>query len=828
LILSAILHVIERPSKRWWLSGFIATALSVAFHPMVFYIAVLGMAAIAVLFVITSRISYKRVVLANAMIILGVFAAWLFLPTQLSSLSFGVSAVGSVAAVGDAGVRASTGFDSNIVPFSIRWNSFDVGLRPTNENYAGFGIALAALLSPLLVWRKSVVIFTLSAVALNVLATGTLTPFWELLPLSSSLEPRRFLFPGYLAIALALTATLSVLLRQLRLEPSAKVKIRAALGITVISALIVFDVLPMSNLLDPESRAVEKSWIEPAGEAADGGRMFWNAIKDFAPYYFVGREIGIETTGRYGSVDSATRQGFAETAVQELALLDTRAVLTDSGGFQPLVDEFVAEGFVRKYSRATQQILTSDRPSTRVMQPSREVGLLGVAANEYWSRIIPNSVRVTVNQEVPLAYLDSFSAMVVSGLTVENAAEIESTLIRYVEDGGLVFFGEPNRGDDDWFGVESSEYTVPEVLTIGSGVDAFDTKPFAIGANRFVGTIYENAGETVLQAVDAEGEIVPLIQKRVLGDGAVYWVCCHVGNHTVVNPGEDFALAHALRSYVEEEIGGYGDIWPESFGDMIEAPGPSQINFEYDIDEPQLVVISARPLRQRQVLLDDEIPLKVLNYGNVFAIVVPSGKHRVLVTTDSIPLRTNSLLIWIVGLGITVHLLRVLWSRLSSPPLPSTGVLPALRRRIFEPPFAQDFKVGAGVLRVCEPFIGERFDLRSVEGGYWRVEPAQRANSLAIVLVDLAASGDEQVAFDFDRLKLVDVRNAEFSTVPIDELHTTELLFPNLLHLISTKNPLLRSSLILNGGESVRGYLVFEFATEQEYPFVHDSFVMLN
>ena len=81
---------------------------------------------------------------------------------------------------------------------------------------------------------------------------------------------------------------------------------------------------------------------------------------------------------------------------------------------------------------------------------------------------------------------------------------------------------------------------------------------------------------------------------------------------------------------------------------------------------------------------------------------------------------------------------------------------------------------------------------------------------------------------DFTRLRLMDIGGGEFTAVSADRLRTRELTSPNLFHLVDIKNPLLQTSLSLNGGESVRGYIVFEFSTENEYPFVHDGFVVLR
>jgi hypothetical protein len=254
LVLAALLNTLNHPTKKWWIAGLIATMLAVSFHPMVFYMAAVGMAMVAGLVVITARVSFKRIVIATALIVLGVSVSWIFLPDQLTSLSFNNGAVGALASADGAGLRANTGAESQIVPFSIRWNSFDVMLKEINENYAGIGLALAGLIAPVLVWRRNVFLFALSAVALYLLATGTLTPFWNMIPLSTALEPRRFLFPAYLVLALAIAAAISALITTLRWNLSKTVMIRSVLGIIVILALLAFDIVPMSDRLSPSSR----------------------------------------------------------------------------------------------------------------------------------------------------------------------------------------------------------------------------------------------------------------------------------------------------------------------------------------------------------------------------------------------------------------------------------------------------------------------------------------------------------------------------------------------------------------------------------------------
>jgi hypothetical protein len=828
LILAAVLNTLNHPTKKWWIAGLFATMLSVSFHPMVFYMAAVGMAIISVLVVITARVSFKRIVIATALIVLGVSVSWIFLPDQLTSLSFTNGAVGALGGADGAGMRASTGAESKIVPFSIRWNSFDVTLKEINENYAGIGLALAGLLAPVLVWRRNVVLFTLAAMALYLLATGTLTPFWNMIPLASALEPRRFLFPANLVLALAIAAAINALIARLRWNLSKTVMIRSSLGIVVILALLAFDIVPMSERLSPESRGVERSWIEPATNTAEGGRLFWNAIKDFAPYYFVGRELELETMGRLGDVDLAVRQGFTETAIERLALLDTRAVLTDEAGFPPLVQQLVQAGFTERYRQGTQTLLTSDRPSTRIMTQSRKVGLVGAAATLYWSRIIPNSVSIHSIESNPPEFINSFDVLVVSGLSTPNGPHVESVLSRYVEAGGLVVIGEPNRLGDDWFGEEGEERPVPEVLTIESNGETFQTQRFAFGQDRYVGTFYPDAGATVLNGTDEEGNDVPIIQKRLQGAGAIYWVCCHIGNHTVVNPGQDFSLAYSLRSYFENEIGGYGDTWPKSFGGEVEFTSRSEFRFEYESDVPEVVVISSRDQRQRKVMLDGKKELEIVNFGNVLSVFVPAGKHEVLVTAEGTPLKMGSLVIWIMAVIAAIYFLYKLWGRLSAPTPTSGGVLPTIKRWIVEPQFAKTFEMEQGLLKVCEPRTGRRFDVKTSDGTYRRIEPLDNRSSIAAVLVEISASLQNPLEVDLSQMQLVDSGGAKFSMITLDELGSWEVRFPNLIYLLDTKNPLLEKIISLKPVTRIRGYVIFEFATEEEYPFVHNGFASFS
>ena len=513
LIMSAVLRTLESPGKKWWVTGLIATAVSVAFHPMVFYIAALGLAAIAAAYAVSTKTSLNRIILVGSMIVLDVFVAWLALPTDLSSLSFGNDAASTLVNDAGPGVRATTGGDAEIVPFSIRWNSFDVGIRSFNENYAGLGMVLAGLVALVFAWRKKVALFAVAAIFLYLLATGTMTPFWNMIPLASALEPRRFLFPAYLAVGLVIASGVSVLVAQMRGNPGLRVWFQSILALVAIAALLAFDAIPMAGRIAPEEREQENNWVDLFESASNGGRAFWNTATDFAPYYFIGRKAGVETVGRLNDIDLAVRQGFPENAFQQLALLDVRAVLSDRTLFGDLIDRLIDQGYSGDFRVETQVVLTSGKPSSRVMVPSRKVGLLGTAALSHWSRIIPNSVPLTSLSTVPIEFLDSLDAIVLSAYSVENESVEETRLTDYVERGGFVILEEPNRSGDDLFGVEAVQRVVPEPPTIEAEFGSFETLPFEIEEGRFVGTFYDGAGETMFVGADALGNVVPIIQR---------------------------------------------------------------------------------------------------------------------------------------------------------------------------------------------------------------------------------------------------------------------------------------------------------------------------
>jgi len=159
-VIAGILSLLDRPSRGVWVLTILAVGLSVAFHAMVFYIAAIPIGIIALLFGVFSGLGPKRLAFAGSAVVVGILVVWVLLPDGISELSRSGGVAGVAARSSGSGIRAGTGSNAFIAPFSVRANSFDVSLRSFNENYAGIGIAIAAALTLALVRRKNVFIFS--------------------------------------------------------------------------------------------------------------------------------------------------------------------------------------------------------------------------------------------------------------------------------------------------------------------------------------------------------------------------------------------------------------------------------------------------------------------------------------------------------------------------------------------------------------------------------------------------------------------------------------------------------------------------------------------
>ena len=187
------------------------------------------------------------------------------------------------------------------------------------------------------------------------------------------------------------------------------------------------------------------------------------------------------------------------------------------------------------------------------------------------------------------------------------------------------------------------------------------------------------------------------------------------------------------------------------------------------------------------MLLNGRGEVELLSYGPVFAIVLPAGEHRVLITTAANVVTPGVFGFWIVAVAATVYLLRNLWLWLTIPALPSVGIRAAVRRWIFEPPFVRESAVSGGALKVSEPRTARRLDIKMRDGSYRRISPSNGEASIAMVLVELGASANEHLEFDFARLTLRSAAGREFRATPLGDLQSQDLAVSNPLHLVNIK-----------------------------------------
>jgi len=105
-----------------------------------------------------------------------------------------------------------------------------------------------------------------------------------------------------------------------------------------------------------------------------------------APYFYGTQTSGKDVIAQLAPVDRDIRLNFGDAAMAELSRWNVRSILTDSGAFPPLVRAARREGFVDTWRADTRLLLTSSRPGSMFNNQTRDVGLIGVAATEYWSK----------------------------------------------------------------------------------------------------------------------------------------------------------------------------------------------------------------------------------------------------------------------------------------------------------------------------------------------------------------------------------------------------------------------------------------------------------
>ncbi|WFG34848.1 hypothetical protein GKN94_03825 [Candidatus Lucifugimonas marina] len=815
-VMAGLLFVMDRPSRSRWILTTLAVGSAVAFHAMVFYIAAIPIALMAGLYALVNRISVSRIMLAASTTVAGVLIVWIFLPDAIADFTLRGGVAGLTAEAEGPGVRASTGAANKILPFSIRWNSFDVSLRLSNENYAGIGIVVASAIAATLSNSRKVLIFCLGTALAYLLTTGSLTPLWTKIPLAAQLEPRRFLFPAYLGAAIIIAAGSGRMVQALYEDRTAKSLAIFLVPLIAIIGLIAYDAIPMIRRIAPDD-GYEKAWTQSLDKVDIDGRLFWNSHRDFSPYYFVGRESSIETVGRVGVVDASVRDGFIDRALAELALYNTRAVITDSVEFAPLVAALEDEGFEQLGKWDTQVLLASEDSGSPFMNQTRDVGLFGVAAREYWARILPNSITIANPADITPEYLASFRVVVLSGYDISNTDKAESALQTFIENGGLVIFEEPNRGGKNLFGVEHILKDVPPEFVVNGADGPREIKPFRIGSGRFTGAFYDDAGDIVLSGTSAEGEEIPLVQKKDLGLGAMYWVCCNVGNHTVVNPGRDLALADEVNKYFDSEVGGFRSVWPTELEEEITQIGPSSFQISYSSETPIPVLISYAARYKRTLTDEDGNRIWFTPAGAVGAAVLPAGDHVITLGTESNPFNKVVTFIWFIGLATAAFVLTLGW-RLFSANGPSTEELALIGlRKYLTPKWVGEIPVANGTLKIQPPRLETEFEALSTESAFiQKFSPAHPDSRLAIINIEIANNSELPLELETTEIAIHLANGQTVNPATDDQLTKSESAKNDLLSSFDRRLARFDKTVSLKQGETASGFMMYSIESTAE------------
>ncbi|NQW21511.1 MAG: hypothetical protein HQ477_12465 [Chloroflexi bacterium] len=827
LVLAGVMSLIDRPTRTIWLVTVGAVLLSVAFHPMVFYIAAVPIGLIGFIFSLDLKVGPKRLAFAMSAIVIGVLVAWILLPDGISDMT---NIGGQITAVsGDVGGRAAAGTASDIVPFSIRWNSFDTSLRLSNLNYAGLGLVLASLLTLVLVRRRMVVIFGLGTLLAYVLATGSLTPLWDQIPLAARLEPRRFLFPAYLGAGLVIASGVSFWIYQYQLNRTRRNLAIYGSLIVVVCGLLLFDVIPMVRRIAPIDHDQYQEWTSRINESgADiDGRLFWNSGSGFATYYFGGRETGLEVVGRLGTVDANLRSGYEESALSELALFNVRSVMTDEGAFRTLPPALEKYGFHEIGRWATRVLLASEFPGSTFMNQTVDVGLVGSASLPYWSKIFPNSVPISSPVDVRTEVLNSMKIIVLSGYSISDVERNENTLRDFVNRGGILIIEEPNRSGNNLFGISHTLEDVPRNFSVPSEDGTIDVIPFEIGGLTFRGVSYEESGELTVSGTTSDGETVRLVQKSRIGDGAIYWVCCNIGNHIV--EANDRALGKIVYEYFESEVGGFRSIWPTEFDATVIRSGPSDFDITYSADENTPLLISLAGLSRRVMELETGEKIDLVPFGPIISTVLPAGSHTVSLSTQSQLVSIPATVIWLFGLGSAGLVLSAGWQPLTRVGGTYAGVVIESTRfmlrslvRLAVPLWGGVIEFSGGSLNADSPRIAESFDVYINDKGILeRYRSSNAELKLASVFVFVKSGKSEQLSFSVGDLRLSDGDGNVFEPFTGTGEKVEQTPEFELLSILGKRQNRLQGEFRLQSGESVSGHVLFEFGGSDHVGYLY-------
>jgi xanthosine utilization system XapX-like protein len=814
-VMAGILAIMDRPSRSKWILTTLAVGLSVAFHAMVFYIAAIPIALIAGLYALSNRIAVSRILLSVSTTIVGILIVWIVLPDGISDLTQGGGVAGVAVGSDGPGVRASTGANSQFLPFSIRWNAFDTAHRLSYENYAGIGIVSASIIAAVFSRSWQVLIFGIGTFIAYVLATGSLTPLWEKLPLADRLEPRRFLFPAYLGAAMIIAAGSGRMIQALYEDRTLKSFAFFVLPLVAIVGSISYDAIPMIRRIAPAD-GYEIAWTNALAKVDVDGRLFWNGHSDFSPYYFVGRESSIETVGRVGVVDGSVRGGFTERALAEIALYNTRAVITDTVGFPDFVAALKQNGFVQIGQWGPQVLLASGTPGSLFMNQTRDVGLLGVAATEYWSWIIPNSISIGNPEHISAGYLSSFRAVVLSSYNVSNIEAVEASLTAYMEDGGIVIFEEPNRGGRNLFGAEHVIKDVPRNFVVDGMDGAREVSAFHIGGGRFAGNFYEDAGIVTMTGTTPDGESVPIVQKKEVGLGAMYWVCCNIGNHTVVNPGRDLAMADEISKYFESEIGGFGSLWPSEFDGEVIRTGPSDFQITYSSESPIPILISVNSSGKRYLSDEDGNLIPFEHAGVIHGALLPAGSHELTMSTDAKPINPFIATIWLMGLAIGAAVLTLGW-KIFSTNGPSTEIMALIGfRKYLTPKWIGAIEMPNGVMKFQTPrLVPLHEEVVSTSGTFQTLTPSDESRQLAIIYVEISNSKPGERVLSISDLRL-HTSNGSISYPMVGVESIERLSDSSWISLLDVRSSHLTDESNLESLASIAGFIVFAVAKNSD------------
>jgi len=685
VLFAGTIGTLRKPSRT--LFALIAVSFGFAFviHAMVLLQTLFVLGAYVVFRAFVSPTPMGRYVTVALAMATGATTAWILVPGQFSSILISqISGIGNtISTVGQtAGGRAAIVGAEGESLFSITLNSFS----PTSIgdiNYAGLGLLIISSISIVLRPSRTLIAIAAGTFVGYMLAFGNATPLYGSLPLSSLLEPRRFLFGIYILQGMLIGAALSTqpglieLLIRLKvrgwlqnlkskssLNFSATLSAIPSLSILFI-LLLAIDSVPMSLNINPVDRKIYRDQANQIEQFERDGSTIYLPNFGFPSAHFNSTIANVDSFEGGRQMIQYDQLNLGEVARNLLITSNTSFAQVDMTITPRLAQNLIDKGWVPIQIESNVQLLANPSSSALVDLQHSKVLIAGSQVNPNWLRFTPNAIASSSNiSALDSEFIRQFDLLILSGYTASDVESAEEKLLEFANAGGTIILEQPRIGGLPLFNQHISNPPIAGNVT-GTLPDetSFTIEREGSDGRVLSGLQSDSAGEITLTGVDgSSGRTVPLVQEKIVGDGKFIFVCCGLASHAFQSrdTGAIQVIEHVLSQIpVNRTV-----VQPEDAPVTNLSSSDQFVRFDISVSEETAVVVPYRG-GNNWVSTIDGVSVDNYVYGLGTLIVVPAGSHSVDLSFQRAAVPLFSVLVTLVGAGLAFGSMVTLWPLLS-------------------------------------------------------------------------------------------------------------------------------------------------------------------